>query len=309
MIEESIGFTVMAFVFVGLGLLLFASRISSRIRRLRDQAGTAIKKDGRIVSTIQSVTAKDEIGDLTRTLAAMLKQLQAQNEYRETMADNLEHEMRTPLAGISASLKNLEKELQAPNKQVQDYLSWALADVQRMESLLTAIRDATNLQEALKQGFMDTFDIGKAMTIWVEQGWRLSYPEVLFVFEPPDAEHFIHGDPDRLRQMIEKLIDNAVSFHIADTPITLTIETQARNFLMLQVCNQGPTIAVDMQGQVFNSMVSLRGNKKGLPHLGLGLYIVRAIAHYHGGTVQVNNNEGEHSGVCFEISLPEASPV
>ncbi len=304
MIEESIGFTVLTFILVGAGLLLFASRISSRIRRLRDQAKNAISKDGRIVSTIHSVSARDEIGDLTRTLATMLNQLQEQNEYRETMADNLEHEMRTPLAGISASLKNLEKEWEAPDKKIQDYIKWALADVQRMESLLTAIRDATSLQESLKQGFTDTFDLGKAITIWLEQGWRGSYPEVLFMFEPPDVECTLHGDPDRLRQMIEKLIDNAVSFHLPNTPVILTLEKQKQS-LKLEICNQGPIIATEMQGQIFNSMVSLRGGKKSSPHLGLGLYIVRSIAQYHGGTVRVTNMEGGKSGVCFEIVLPQ----
>jgi dedicated sortase system histidine kinase len=305
MIEESITFTIMAFIVVGLGLLLFASRISSRIRKLSNQAKGAISKDGRITSTINSVRARDEIGDLTRTLATMLEQLQEQNEYRETMADNLEHEMRTPLAGISASLKNMKKELQSPSAQVQEYMSWALTDVQRMESLLTAIRDATNLQEALEQDFMETFDLGKALTIWLERSWRVTYSEVVFLFEAPDSACMILGDPDHLRQMIEKLIDNAVSFHIPETPITLRLSKHDSK-LALRICNQGPTIAPEQQGQIFNSMVSLRSGKKSRPHLGLGLYIVRSIVKHHQGEVQVENLSEENEGVCFIVTLPQS---
>lgn len=305
MIEESVTFTFMAFVIVGLGLLLFASRISSRIRKLRNQAEGAISKDGRITSSIDSVRARDEIGDLTRTLSTMLKQLQEQNEYRETMADNLEHEMRTPLAGISASLKNMEKELRSPSVQVQEYMSWALTDVQRMESLLTAIRDATNLQEALKQDFMEAFDLGKAITIWLERSWRASYSEVDFSFAAPESACMILGDPDRLRQMIEKLIDNAVSFHSPETPITLKLSKQDSK-LALRICNQGPTIAPEQQGQIFNSMVSLRSGKKSRPHLGLGLYIVRSIVKHHQGDVQVENLNEESEGVCFIVTLPQS---
>jgi len=302
MIEESIVYTVMAFVVVGLGLLLFASRISSRIRRLRNQAESAISKDGSIVSTIDPVPAKDEIGDLTRTLSTMLKQLQEQNEYRETMADNLEHEMRTPLAGISASLKNLEQELTSDDTQVQKYMHWALADVQRMESLLTAIRDATNLQEALQQDFMEEFDFAKALTIWLERSWQESFPDVQFLLNITNSSMMVHGDPDRLRQMIEKLIENAVSFHIPGTPVSLSLTRQDN--LKLTVCNQGPEIDTAVQGQIFNSMVSFRKRKKNSPHLGLGLYIVRSIVHHHGGTVRVNNMTGDSSGVCFEVFLP-----
>lgn len=302
MIEESIAFTVMAFVVVGFGLLLFASRISSRIRRLSNQAENAISKDGRLVSTIDLVPAKDEIGDLTRTLSNMLKQLKEQNEYRETMADNLEHEMRTPLAGISASLKNLEQELASNDTQIHNYMHWALADVRRMESLLTAIRDATNLQEALKQDFMEDFDFAKALAIWLEQSWHASFPGVQFLLNTASSSMVVRGDPDRLRQMIEKLIDNAVSFHTPGTPVSLSL-TGHEN-LNLAVCNEGPEIENAAQGQIFNSMVSFRSRKKNSPHLGLGLYIVRSIAHHHGGTVRVNNMSGHSSGVCFEVFLP-----
>jgi two-component system, OmpR family, sensor histidine kinase ChvG len=302
-IEESITFTIISFVVIGLGLLLFASRISSRIRHLRNQAGRAISKDGRIVSNIAPVSARDEIGDLSRTLSSMLSQLQEQNQYRETMADNLEHEMRTPLAGISASLKNLEQELKTPSKQIQDYMSWALADVQRMESLLTAIRDATTLEQALKQDYMEVFDLAKGLSLWLERGWQIQYPDVKFVLQLSEGESNIQGDADRMRQMIEKLIDNAVSFHQPDTPIILSL-TRKDNLLVLQVSNQGPEITSDNQGQIFNSMVSLRSRKKSSPHLGLGLYVVRAITQHHEGTVRVENLTGAKKGVCFIINLP-----
>jgi two-component system, OmpR family, sensor histidine kinase ChvG len=308
MIEESIGLTVMAFVVVGLGLLLFASRISSRIRRLRDQAENAISDDGRIVADITAVKAKDEIGDLARTLSTMLSQLKEQNEYREKMADNLEHEMRTPLAGISASLKNLEKELHTPVQQGKEYINWALKDLQRMESLLTAIRDATSLQDALKHDFPEDFDLAAALSLWLEKGWQASYPHVNFHYQAPDGVIVVHGDPDRLRQMIEKLIDNAVSFHTADTPVTLDL-SEKPDKLELQICNQGPAIDSDMLGQIFNSMVSLRTQKENTPHLGLGLYVVRSIVEHHQGTVRAKNiNDGENT-VCFTITLPRTTEI
>jgi signal transduction histidine kinase len=306
MIEESIGLTVLAFVVIGLGLLLFASRISSRIRRLRNQAENAISEDGRIVADITAVKERDEIGDLARTLSAMLNQLKKQNEYREKMADNLEHEMRTPLAGISASLKNLEKELSSPTQQGKQYIEWALKDLQRMESLLTAIRDATSLQDALVRDFPEDFDLGAALSLWLERGWRPGYPHVTFRYHPPEEPIVIHGDPDRLHQMIEKLIDNAVSFHTAETPVTLNLSGK-NNSMELQICNQGSPIAPDMLGQIFNSMVSLRSQKENTPHLGLGLYIVRTIVEHHRGTVRAENMNAEKQTVCFSITLPRAA--
>lgn len=307
MIEESIGLTVLAFVIIGLGLLLFASRISSRIRRLRNQAAHAISEDGRIVAEITAVKAKDEIGDLARTLATMLSQLKEQNEYRENMADNLEHEMRTPLAGIAASLKNMEKELARPETQVKEYMDWALRDVQRMESLLTSIRDATCLKDALERDFPESFDLAAALALWLEHGWQPSYPDVDFRYHnTPEKPVMIDGDPDRLRQMIEKLIDNAVSFHMVKTPISLTLSSN-QNTIELTICNQGPLIAPEMLGQIFNSMISRRSGKGSTPHLGLGLYIVRTIVEHHQGTVRAENSSDDKDGVCVIVNLPQGT--
>ena len=166
-IEESIGMTILFFLFGGMGIFLFAFRISSRIRRLRNQAAAAITENGQIRDVLKPASSKDEIGDLSRTLASMLSQLKSQSEYREKMADNLEHEMRTPLASVSASLKNLARETKDLPDHLNNYVNWALGDVLRLEELLTSIRDAASLREALNQGFRENFDLAEALSLWL----------------------------------------------------------------------------------------------------------------------------------------------
>jgi len=173
-----------------------------------------------------------------------------------------------------------------------------------MESLLTAIRDATSIQDALERDFPEDFDLGAALAIWVEHGWQPGYPDVVFRYTVPEQPLFIYGDPDRLRQMIEKLIDNAVSFHIPETPVVLSLSSDQEG-IKLSICNQGPTIAPEMLGQIFNSMVSLRTQKDNSPHLGLGLYIVRTIVEHHHGTIRVENRTEGKGGVCVIVNLPQ----
>jgi len=305
MVEETISLSVLAFLFGGGVLFLFAFRISARIRRLRNQAAEAITKDGRIHSTIRNSGAGDEIGDLSRTLDSMLTQLKQQIEHREKMADNLEHEMRTPLAGIAASLKNLEQELDDPPRQIVEYLRWAERDVQRLEDLLTRIREATTLKDALQQESMESFDLGRAVSMWLEHGWQQTFSDVTFVYAPPKHAVTVNGDPVRLRQAMDKLVENAVAFHQADTPVELVLGQQA-GVVSLQVINQGSTIEPSLQHQIFNSMVSNRTVQDDRPHLGLGLYIVRTILKHHGGTVSVSNLQNEQKGVVFTLTLPTA---
>ena len=305
LIEETLSLSVLAFLVGGGALLLFAFRISARIRKLRNQAGASIGRDGRIHRVITRTGAGDEIGDLETTLCSMLDQLGRQVEHREKMADNLEHEMRTPLAGIAASLKNLEQELADAPGRTREYLQWAGRDVKRLEDLLTAIREATTLKDALQKDSRETFDLARAVTLWLEHGWKMSFPEVHFLYTPPEKEALVSGDPVRLRQMLDKLVENAVSFHVPGTPVELELEAGSEA-VTLRVINQGPCMDPGLQQQVFSSMVSSRRIQDDKPHLGLGLYIVRTVLEHHGGSIRVRNLEDGRQGVVFILNLPPA---
>ncbi len=311
MIEETITLSVLAFLFGGGVFFFFAYRLSGRIRKLRDQAATAITSDGHLRSNRPARRSHDEIGDLGRTLDSMLEQLQQQIEHREKMADNLEHEMRTPLAGVAASLKNLKQEQlrqqENPPKQIMEYIRWAERDVQRLEGLLTSIREAASLKNALVLDSKEQFDLGRAVSMWLEHGWQLAFSEVKFLYQQPEQEATVEGDPVRLHQALDKLVENAVSFHQPETPIELLLEEQGE-FIVMQVVNQGPTIDPAVQQQIFNSMTTNRPVKDDRPHMGLGLYIVRTILEHHGGKASVRNLDDGRSGVVFAISLPKAKP-
>lgn len=305
-IEESLTLTIIFFVVGGLVLVMYATRLSWRIRNLGIQAATAINENGQICTTIKPSSINDEIGDLSKTLTEMLNQLQVQIAYREKMADNLEHEMRTPLAGISASLKNLSKELDDPEENISKYLQWALTDVDRLENLLTSIRDATSLKEALGKDQKEEFELDTAIELWLNHNWRPAFDGVTFTFHKPDSTVIFHGDPGRIQQMLDKLIENAVSFHTLDTPIEITLSKKS-DVIKLGIANKGPVIPKDMHNQIFNSMVSHRTKKRSGPHLGLGLYIVRTIVEQYGGKVGIESY-ADGSGVIFTLTLRAAIP-
>lgn len=303
LIEESFAFTFTVLIFGGVGLFLFAFRTSSRIRSLRDSTAQSVASNGQILSIPQASSTKDEIGDLSRALHSILTRLKAQEQYHEKMADNLEHEMRTPLAGASASLKNLTNELENVPADIRNYVTWALRDIKRMEDLLTAIRDATSLTNALNRGFREDFNITAALRMWLEHGWRQTFVDVLFEADLPEEEIILHGDPDRILQMLDKLIENGVAFRAKETPMVITMNEE-RNGILLTVFNQGPHIPEEMLEEIFNSMISARTTQDQKPHLGLGLFIVRTIVQHHGGTVHAENIKGRSPGVRFSVFLP-----
>lgn len=302
LIEETISLSILAFLLGGGALFLYAFRISARIRKLRNQAGTSITGDGQVINTIQTSNTKDEIGDLERTLNSMLIQLQEQINFREKMADNLEHEMRTPLAGVAASLKNIEEETAPDQAQIIEYLAGARHNTQRLDDLLTTIREATTLKDSLSQESMELFDIYEALSMWLKFGWRKIFPHVEFVLKAPEQAISIKGDPVLLHQAFDKLIENAVSYHTPGTPVELVLQKNKESAL-LQVINQGSTINPALHHQIFNYMFSSRVSADTLPHLGLGLYITKTIIEHHGGRIMVDNLPDEKEGVVFTVTL------
>jgi len=88
-LESLLNMTLLVFISAMLFLLLFATRLSGRIRSLHKQAETAISEDGRIHGPIQPSMAGDEIGDLSRSFSDMLDRLREYTRYLETMAGKL----------------------------------------------------------------------------------------------------------------------------------------------------------------------------------------------------------------------------
>jgi two-component system sensor histidine kinase ChvG len=105
--------------------------------------------------------------------------------------------------------------------------------------------------------------------------------------------------------MLDKLVANAVEF-AAGGAIDIRLES-ADAEVRLAVANDGPPLPEGMAGRVFDSMVSVRaGGETSAPHLGLGLYIVRVIAQFHGGRAEAANKP-DGSGVVVVVTLPPAS--
>ena len=102
-----LGLTLLAFLASGGVAFLFATRLSQRIRRLRDAAEQALDRSGE-VRRFEVSTARDEIGDLSRSFSQLLDEIAAYTSYLRSLSSKLSHELQTPLAIVRSSLDNLD---------------------------------------------------------------------------------------------------------------------------------------------------------------------------------------------------------
>ncbi len=287
--------TLITTILVALGLVGYASWLSLRIRRLSTAAESALDEDPTRLS-LPSASAGDEIGDLSRSFASVLQQLGNYNDYLRTLASKLSHELRTPLTIVSSSLENLEHE--ALSEDAERYTARAKDGAARLKKILDAMSEANRVEELMKNTEPEPFNLAAALesaTGAYSDAWK----ERRFLFESDRDPAELHGSPELMMQLVDKLVDNAVGFSQPGDAISLSL-AHAGSTMRLSVFNPGPALPDRMRQRLFDSMVSLRDGDPG-EHLGLGLYIARLIAEGHGGSIEAENTVG---GVVFHVHLP-----
>jgi dedicated sortase system histidine kinase len=296
-LEQVVGVTLIAFLAGAIALLAFASRVSIRLRRLRDEAEAAIDSQGRVRKLIHGSSAGDEIGDLSRSFSTVLERLAQYNAYLENMAGRLSHELRTPIAVVRSSLENLKL---AQAEEAGVYLARANDGLKRLDIILTRMTEATRLEQLVRTESRERFDARE-----VVRGCAYAYPQKKFEIDMPQEPVWLRGSPDLYAQMLDKLVANAADFATGDEAIRVRLDVRDSE-ATLTVSNRGPRLPEAMAGKLFESMVSVRHTNSGTePHLGLGLYIVRLIAEFHGGGAQALDRE-DGSGVVIKVKTPMA---
>ena len=302
---EQLFHVILAVMTIGtLGLLLFATRISNRIRSLRDNTEAVIDDNGKIIGTMPISNQRDEIGDLSRSFADVLSRLQQYNSYLENMASRLSHELRTPIAVVKSSLDMLTHVSDADQQAV--FVERAQSGVNRLSSILNSMSEATRLEQAIAQEDMASFNIVEVIKGCVD-GYRHAYAKRQWKFATTDNSIMVYGSAELVAQLFDKVISNAVDFSQDNDEILIALEKKDKQ-AVLTVSNPGPLLPKGMKNQLTQSMVSVRKendvqNSVHSPHLGLGLYIANMIATFHKGHLSLYDRKDE-SGVIVKIDFP-----
>jgi two-component system, OmpR family, sensor histidine kinase ChvG len=292
--------TFVATFFVIIVAILFAARLSHRIRRLSRAASTALTPEGRLEPRIPDTRARDELGVLARSYDTMLGRLKEYTSYLQTLGTKLSHELRTPLTIVSSSLDNLTSE-EKLSDNARSYLDRARSGTNRMHAILTAMSEATRVEQSIEHTERIRFDL-RELVHDMGQAYRQTFAQHRIELQLTDSPCPLDGSPDLIAQLLDKLMDNAADFAAAGAPITIALEARAIGY-RLSVSNEGPLLPPQLDGRLFESLVSGRSGTDGKPHLGLGLYIVRLIADFHHGQATASNLP-DGRGVIVSLELP-----
>jgi two-component system sensor histidine kinase ChvG len=298
-------FTTLALTFgLAAGLWFFATRLSQRVRRLSGAVSLAME-DGVDPDLLPLVAEKDELGELARNNQKLLRAVADYNQYLQTLAGKLSHELKTPLAITRSSLDNLSSQDLEP--EARRYLERALEGLERQAVIVRAMSEASRLEASISVAEWEEVDLLSLLSNCAEAYVSLHAKRKLQTEFPAGPAPFTCA-PELLAQALDKLVDNAMSLSGEEDTVTLSFSKTAANYL-IAVRNTGTRLPGEFQDKLFDSLVSLREKRGSAPHLGLGLYIVRLVAAAHHGVVEARNLP-QDGGVEFLISLPiSGAPV
>jgi two-component system, OmpR family, sensor histidine kinase ChvG len=283
--------------------LLVSTTIVQPLRLLRKEATDIADPRGRLRGRFKGSNKRDEIGDLARALERLSQRLAQHQQSTEAFASDVSHEFKNPLASIRMATEMLAQ-VDAPAERSR-FLRVAESEIARMENLMAQVREITMIDAEIQKEVRVPVDINALLQRIIE-GFRMREKErVVFDFELAQALPAVDASEDRLLQVFENLLDNAVSFtpngkHIA---VRTTREGDA---IVVRVSDEGPGIPAENMGRIFDRFFTYRPDHPTIQrHTGLGLSIAKAIVEGYGGNVSAANREA--GGAIFEVRIPLSS--
>jgi len=264
---------------VAVGAYPVVRRLTARLERL--QAGVESLRAGDLAARVK-VEGHDEVARLAESFNGAAARIEELVGAHKSLLANASHELRTPLARIRMAVELMKEH--ADPKRKRDLA----IDIAELDLLIDEILLASRL-EAVKE--LDVDEEIDLLALASEECAR--YEEVELAGQPVT----VHGDPRLLRRMIRNLLENARR-HGAP-PIEVNVG-RAESAAELRVCDHGPGVAEAEREGIFRPFHRFAGAKASAG-AGLGLALVRQIAHRHGGDVRYLGRE--QTGSCFLVSL------
>jgi two-component system sensor histidine kinase BaeS len=246
------------------------------------------------------VRGKDEITELARAFNKMTERLAADEEQRRRLFAGVAHELRTPLSVIQGTLEGmLDHVLEATPERIAMLHSQSLL----LARLITDLRDLSLAQAGQLQLNVQAIDAGPVVRETLEALAPLADERgVVLRADVPKGLPRIDADPDRLRQIVQNLVENAVRYTPAGGEIQVSMQADDAD-VRLVVSDTGVGVAAADLPYIFRHFYRAdQSRARSSGGTGLGLAIVKSLVEAHGGRVAVDSAVGR--GSTFTVTFP-----
>lgn len=254
---------------------------------------------------------RDEIGDLSGALRDLTASLAQRISAIENFAADVAHEIKNPLTSLRSAVETAQR-VTDPAAHMK-LMMVIRDDVDRLDRLISDISNASRLDAELSRDEATPIEMGRTLAILIdfyrhETQDNSTSAEVILL--PLEEKLTVIGVEMRLAQVLQNLIDNALSFSPNSGKVTLSAKREGK-WVAIYVEDEGPGIPDNKLDAIFDRFYSERPrDEKFGTHSGLGLSISKQIVEAHRGHIRAENrkdSDGKIIGARFMVLLPVAT--
>lgn len=279
--------------------------IYSRIKNLRDTLSllesSSIKQDS-VTTNMSSLTKEFENYAINKKIE--LEALKDRDKFRKEYIGNIAHELKTPLFTIQGYIDTLIDGASKNPKLLEKYLERASKGVDRLTYIINDMDLITKLETGdfkLRREDFDIIELIKSVFEILEM--RASKKKISLTLDLDYKEGIIvFADPERIRQVLTNLIENAIKYGTKDGTVEVSIEDINSEKKLIRITDNGEGISQDHMGRLFERFyrVDKSGSRKE-GGSGLGLSIVKHIIEAHDEKIFVESIKDIGSEFSFTL--------
>ncbi len=256
---------------------------------------------GRVTLANNLAKQKAKEAELRKALSEVI----AANEAKNSFLSNMSHELRTPLNAINGFSEMMVKGILGPlNSQYQDYAEHISRSGRHLLRLVTDMLDVARIESGKLEIVPEKTDLQTLLDDCVlMEAEKMQARDLAFVNDIPDELPHLFADPDRIRQVIINLLDNAIKFTNAGGTISISAKTISSGSIEIEIRDTGVgmaekdiEVALQKFGQIRQSHLNAHDG------LGLGLSIAKVLVELHGGRLDLVSRLGK--GTAITLTFP-----
>jgi signal transduction histidine kinase len=293
-------FTIVLFPLLALGFgggIFLAVRTFRPIRHLIETVRSVFI--GKLETRVRIPHTGDELDELARLFNGMLEKIEALIKGMRDSLDNVAHDLRTPMARLRAGAETALRSARNTDGY-REALADCMDESDQILKMLNTLMDISEAETGIMKLDLKVFDLTTVIEETVDVYYYLAEEKDLTIQRRVPSNLCLEADPNRIRQVIGNLLDNAIKYTPAGGKVELNAHVDGKD-TVITVKDTGIGIPREDLPRIWDRL--FRGDQSlSVSGLGLGLSLVKAVVEAHGGKVEVTSEPIR--GSVFTICIP-----
>lgn len=274
---------------------------------------SASKSDDELLLRAEiSKIVKEDTGDLTQMSTELegyiivlydVTDQERQEKERREFVSTVSHELRTPLTTMNSYIEALEEGVLEDKELAPQFIDTIHKETTRMIRMVNELMQLGKMDIKEEHYEKEFIDINK-MLEQITDRFALTHPEKNFIKHIPKSPIFVEGDQDKLTQVFDNIVNNAIKYSPDGKNITVRVrQNYHHNRVSISIKDEGVGIPLVHIDKIFNRFYRVdKSRQRSMGGTGLGLALAKTIVEAHKGRIWAQSREG-YGSIIF-VTLP-----